>query len=256
MKLSIAIISFNEENNIGRTIQAVLPLADEVVVLDSFSTDRTVEIAAGLGARVYQQAFAGYIEQKNACLEKCGGEWVLCLDCDEVASPELLASIRQALAQPEPAAGYQVNRRTFYMGRLLKYAWQPDRKLRLVRCAANPRWSGNNPHDTLLVDGPVRKLAGDLVHYSYRDFSAHMAQTQRFAKIIAESYHARGKKSGFAALLFKPGFVFLKRLLLQRAALDGVPGLMAALSSAAYVYMKYGFLWELRQKEKRDKNKE
>ena len=250
MKLSVAIITLNEEENIARCIEAVRDLADEVVVLDSFSSDRTVEIARSLGATVFQQAFAGYIEQKNDCLDKCSGEWVLCLDADEVVSPELAESIRKVLNEESPdnlADGYIVNRRTFYLGRLLKYAWQPDRKLRLVRRAASPRWSGDNPHDRLEIDGRTARCRGHLVHYSYRDFNAHMEQTRRFARLIAQSYHSRGKKSGYAALLFKPPFVLFKRLVLQRAFLDGTPGLLAALSSAAYVYMKYAYLWELRE---------
>ena len=252
MKLSVAIITLNEEANIARAIGAVRDLADEIVVLDSFSSDHTVEIASGLGALVFQQEFAGYIEQKNDCLAKCSGEWILCLDADEVVSPELAESIRLAIGQPaipaapeSPLGGYVLNRRTFYMGRLLKHAWQPDRKLRLVRRAAAPRWSGDNPHDRLEINGKTRRLPGDLVHYSYRDFNAHMEQTRRFARQIAQSYHARGKKSGYAAILLKPPFVLFKRLFLQRAILDGTPGLMAAMSSAAYVYMKYAFLWEL-----------
>ncbi|MDR2893740.1 MAG: glycosyltransferase family 2 protein [Deltaproteobacteria bacterium] len=255
MKLSVAIISFNEEANIRRTLEAIRPLADEIVVLDSFSTDNTVSIARELGAQVFQAPWPGYIEQKNACLEKCNGEWVLSLDCDEVVSPELAESIRQAMNNPQKYAGFTLNRRTFYLGRLLCHAWQPDRKLRLVRRAASPKWTGDNPHDRLCVDGPLGHCHGDLVHYSYRDFSAHMAQTQRFAKQIAESYYAKGRKAGYADLLFRPPFVFFKRFILQRACLDGVPGLLAAVSSAAYSYMKYAFLWELWAEKDADKTK-
>lgn len=246
MKLSVAIITFNEEDNIARTIAAVRDLADEIVVLDSFSADRTVEIARELGAKVFQQEFAGYIGQKNDCMAHCSGDWILSIDADEEVSPDLAASIRAVMEAAHPAAGYVLNRRTFYMGKLLKYAWQPDRKLRLVRRSANPRWTGSDPHEHLEVDGKTEICRGDLIHYSYRDFDAHMAQTRKFARQIAESYHARGKKSGFAALLFKPCFILFKRLILQRGILDGVPGLMAGLSSAAYVYMKYAYLWEMR----------
>ncbi|MDR2051036.1 MAG: glycosyltransferase family 2 protein [Deltaproteobacteria bacterium] len=245
MKLSVALMSFNEEKNIRRTLEAVLPLADEIVLVDSFSTDKTTEIASSLGANIFREHWKGYVEQTNSCLRKCGGEWILILDCDEVASPELLESIKGILDLRFPCAGYLINRRTFYMGKLLKYAWQPDRKLRLVRRDAAPRCAGHNPHPVLRVDGKTGRCSGELLHYSYENFSAHMAQTQNLARQIAESYHRGGRKSGFCSLLFKPPLAFFKRFVLQRACLDGVPGLMAAVSSAVYAYMKYAFLWEL-----------
>jgi len=244
MKLSLAVMSFNEEANIRRTLESALPLVDEVVVVDSFSTDSTVEIAKSLGARVYQEPWKGYIGQTNSCLEKCRGEWVLCLDCDEVITPELAQSIRQALEKPE-AEGYTLNRRTFYLGRLLQYAWQPDRKLRLGRRDANLRCEGSEPHPVLKLEGRVARLSGDLVHYSYKDFGAHMAQTLNFARKAAASYYQQGRSAGWFALFFKPPFAFFRRYFLRRAFLDGVPGLLASFSSAVYVYMKYAFLWEL-----------
>ena len=246
MKLSVSLVSFNEEANIRRTLEAVRGIAGEIVIVDSFSTDDTVRIAREeFGATVYQHSWPGYEGQKNCCLEKCGGEWVLCLDCDEVVSPELAAAIKKVIDGPASAAGYTVNRRTHYMGRLLRHAWQPDRKLRLVKRNANPRWEGGDPHTVMGVDGRVEKLPGDLVHYSFKNFDAHMAQTKTLARQMAESNFAGGRRSGYAALLFKPPFLFMKRYFFQGAVLDGIPGLMAALSSAAYVYMKYAYLWEL-----------
>lgn len=248
MKLSLAVISFNEEANIGRALAPFAGLADEIVVLDSFSGDRTVAIAREMGAEVYQEPFAGYVAQKNSCLDKCRGRWVFCVDCDEAASPELVESVRRVLEADAAgsgglADGYLVNRRTFYMGKLLKYAWQPDRKLRLF-LREKGRWGGDDPHDTILLDGRKGRLAGDLIHYSYTDFEAHMAQTKNFARRIADSYYARGKKSGPFSILFRPPFVLFKRLFLQRAILDGTPGIIAAMSSALYSYMKYAYLWE------------
>lgn len=251
MKLSVSLVSFNEEANIRRTLEAVRDIADEIVIVDSFSTDATVEIAGEFGAKVTQRPWPGYHEQKNVCLEQCSGEWVLCLDCDEVVSPELLEAIKRVLDGPHRAAGYTVNRRTHYLGRLLRHAWQPDRKLRLVRRDANARWDGGDPHAYLAVDGPVATLEGDLVHYSYKNFDAHMNQTRVLARQMAENLYAKGKKSGAWALLLKPPFLFLKRYVAQGAVLDGVPGLIAALSSAAYVYMKYAYLWELWEEKKK-----
>jgi glycosyltransferase involved in cell wall biosynthesis len=249
IKLSICLLSFNEEGNIRRALESVLPLLDavpgELVVLDSFSTDRTVEIAEQLGARVFQEPWKGYVGQNNAVLAKCAGEWVLSLDADEEATPELLESVKKVLAAQNPAAGYVINRRSVYMGRLLAYAWQPDLKMRLARREANLRCTGNNPHPVLRVDGRLERCAGELLHYSYRDFSGHMAQTVNFARQRAESDYALGRRAGYGAMLFKPFFVFFKKFILKRAFLDGVPGLVSAFSSAAYIYMRQSFLWEL-----------
>ena len=244
MKLSLAVMSFNEESNIRRTLESALPLADEIVVVDSFSTDRTVEIAESLGAKVFREPWKGYIDQTNSCLEKCRGEWVLCLDCDEVITPELRESIRRALERPV-AEGYLLNRRSFYQGRLLKYAWQPDRKLRLARRDAALRCEGNNPHYVLKVQGRTARLDGDLVHYSYKDFGAHMAQTQNLARQTAEAYYRQGRTANLFTLLCRPPFAFFRCYFLRGAFLDGVPGFLAAFSLAVYVYMKYAFLWEL-----------
>ncbi len=249
MTLSAAIIAYNEEANIERVLTPLAGLADEIVVLDSFSTDATCKLAEAMGARVYQEPFAGYIAKKNSALAKCTGDWILSLDCDEVLTPELAASIRTAVSGPHPYAGYTLNRRTFYMGRLLKHSWQPDRKIRLVRRDANPRWGGYEPHDTLLVDGPVGELAGDLIHHSFKDFADHMRKTAAHAQSAARSYHAQGKRAGTAALLCKPIFAFFKKYLLQRSVLDGLPGLVAAGSGAAYTYMKYAFLLELQNRK-------
>jgi len=246
MKLSVALMSFNEESNIRRTLEAALPLADEVVVVDSFSTDRTVEIAESMGARVFREPWKGYIGQTNSCLEKCRGEWVLCLDCDEVVTTELRESIRRVLEQPT-AEGYLLNRRSFYLGRLLQYAWQPDRKLRLARKDASLRCEGSNPHPVLKVEGRIARLDGDLIHYSYKDFGAHMAQTQNFARQAAESYYRQGRTANLFDLFSRPFCVFFLHYFLRRAFLDGVPGFFAAFSNAVYVYMKYAFLWEMRQ---------
>jgi glycosyltransferase involved in cell wall biosynthesis len=249
MKLSLAVVSFNEESSIRRTLESALPLVDEIVVVDSFSTDKTVEIAESMGAKVFREPWKGYIGQTNSCLEKCRGEWVLNLDCDEVISPELEESIREALKRPM-ADAYLLNRRSFYLGRLLKYAWQPDRKLRLGRKSASLRCEGNEPHHTLKVEGRIARLAGDLIHYSYKDFGAHMAQTKNLARQTAETYYRQGRSACRLALLCKPPFAFFRHYVLRRACLDGVPGLLAALSAAFYVYMKYAYLWEMRRREK------
>ena len=244
MKLSVSIISFNEERNIVRTLKALEGLADEIIVVDSMSTDGTVALAESMGAKVFKEGWKGHIAQKNSALEKCSCEWILALDCDEIVTPELKISIKKAIANGRDYCGYTVNRRTFYMGKLLKYSWQPDMKLRLVRKSANPAWGGYDPHDVLYTDGKISKLHGDLIHYSFSSFADHMQKTLKHARIAAESYAGKNKKSGIFTLLFRPWLVLIKKLIFKRGILDGIPGIMAAFSGAVYVYMKYAFLWE------------
>lgn len=253
MKLSVAIITYNEQNNIRRTLEPLLDLADEIVIVDSFSTDQTIEIAQSMGAKVYQESWAGFIRQKNSCLEKCNGEWLLSLDADEVINPELKEAIQKVISDPAAKSGYYLNRRTFYMGKLLKYAWQPDRKLRLARRSANPAWTGTDPHETMTLDSPPARsdvLPGYLAHYSYSNFADHMERSSKYARGMAEQYLLRGKSSSLGKIMFKPPFVFFKRAFLQGAILDGAPGIIASISSAMYVYMKYAYLWELQKNRK------
>lgn len=254
MKLSIAMITLNEEANLPRTLAplAVLArsLAMEIVMVDSGSADKTLEIAREAGAKIYQEDWKGYVEQKNSAFEKCSGEWILNLDADEALTPELAEEIRARLERDDASiSGFSINRRTFYMGRLLRYAWQPDIRLRLVRRAASPRWTGRGVHESLKVDGKTETLANYLVHYSFKDFSTHMDATKKLARLGAESYHAQGRRAKASDFLIRPAFHLFKRLVLKRAFMDGVPGLMAAWSGAVHSYMKMAFLWELRNKK-------
>jgi glycosyltransferase involved in cell wall biosynthesis len=247
MKLSAALVTFNEEANIGRTLSALRGLADEIILVDSFSADHTVDIARGLGAKVFQEPWPGHVQQKNSALLKCSGDWVLSLDADEELTRELADAIERVLRVEDGTRGYLLRRRTFYLGRLLRYAWQPDLRLRLVRRDARPRWTGLNPHDRLEVEGPVRALPGYLIHYSFRDFAAHMENTKNHARTGAQSYYASGRRATALDLLCRPPLRFCKSFFWRKAFLDGLPGISAALSSAVSVYMKYAFLWELQK---------
>jgi glycosyltransferase involved in cell wall biosynthesis len=253
MKLSVSMTAFNVEHIIRRTLEPLTALADEVIVIDSFSTDKTPEIARAMGATVIQEPWAGYVAQKTSAMSKTRGEWILAMDSDEVLGEELMLAIRDVLEKDDPRVnGYFLNRRTFYMNRLLKYAWQPDWRLRLVRRAAKPYWYGNDPHDILGVEGKTARLPGWLVHYSYRDFSDHMRRTRDHAEDLARTYYKKGRKAGPLDVLFRPPFMLCKRLFLQGAFLDGMPGVMAAMSTAVYSYMKYAFLWEMNAKGGRE----
>ncbi len=245
LPLSVAIISFNEENNIRRTLESIAPFAAEIILVDSNSTDRTREIASEFGAKIYLEEWKGHIAQKNSALEKCSQEWILCLDCDEVVTPELVTSLSQAITTPQ-INGWKINRRTVYLGKTLQYAWQPDRKLRLVRRDSNPVWGGYNPHDVLFVEGMTGNINGELLHHSYRDIRQHFEKTVYYAYHTAVSYHAKGKKPSIGKLLFNPAFSFIRNYIFQRGFLDGIHGFIAAISAFVYVFLKYVFLWEMK----------
>jgi glycosyltransferase involved in cell wall biosynthesis len=246
LPLSVCIISFNEEENIGRTLESIEGIASEIIVVDSHSTDRTHQIAVDYGAVVFAEDWKGHIRQKNSALEKCNQPWILAIDCDEVVSPELKRSIAQKIKSPEIKA-YWLNRRSFYLGKLLKYAWQPDWKLRLVHKSSNPRWGGYDPHDALIIDGTTAKLEGDLIHFSYKDLRDHLERLVKYARIVADSYHRDGRKFHWYNLIINPISAFFKKYFIRRAFLDGIQGFFVSMSSFIYVFLKYTFLWEIEQ---------
>jgi len=250
LPLSVGIITLNEEENLPRTLKAIEDIASEIIVLDSGSTDRTVEIAKKFGAKVYKESWKGYKEQKNSLLKKCSQEWILFLDADEVVSKELKNSIINELKNPR-YDGYEINRRTYYLGKFLNYVWQPDFVLRLVRKSANPRWEGGNIHEHLKIDGKIGKLQGDLYHYTYKDLNDHFKKSLKYAKISAEEMHKKGKKFKFHKLIINPWWAFFRIYILNLGFLDGIRGLSVAMSYLFSTFLKYMFLWELENKEKK-----
>lgn len=249
--ISVAIVSFNEEKDIKKTLESIRDIAAEIIVVDSHSTDRTREIAKDFGAEVFEEDWKGYVGQKNSALQKCTQEWILSLDCDEVVTPELKSSIIDAISNPV-ADGYLINRKTVYLGRPLNYAWQPDWKLRLVKRGAMPRWGGYDPHDSLEIDGKIEKIRGDLLHYSYKDLHDHLTKLVRYARLSAQSYQKIGRRFSFLKLIFHPLGAFMKQFIIKRGFLDGFRGLIVAFSSFCYVFLKYLFLWEMERDVKRD----
>ncbi|WP_457640831.1 glycosyltransferase family 2 protein [Persephonella sp.] len=243
LPLSIALISFNEEDRIGDVLDAVHDIASEIVVVDSGSTDKTVDIARKYGAKVFLEKWKGYKDQKNSALEKCSQDWILFLDCDEVVSQDLKKSIIDAVQNPS-ADGYFINRKTVYLGKVLKYAFQPDWKLRLVKRSSNPRWEGGNVHEYLVIDGKTSKINGDLLHYSYRDIYDHFMKVVNYSKLSAEDMYKRGKKFSLLKLILNPWASFFKEYFLKKGFFDGIRGLIIAVSTLFYTFLKYIYLWE------------
>jgi len=245
--LAVCIITLDEEDRIGDCLASVA-WADDILVVDSGSTDRTVAIARERGARVIVRDWPGYVAQKNFALEQATADWLLCLDADERVSPQLAAQIQRAVAEaPGALAGYRMARKTFYLGRwILHGGWYPDWKVRLVR-RGRARWGGIDPHDRLEPEGPVGTLAGDLEHRTYRDIQDHLRTIDRFTSVAAGKQHERGRGGALAGMLFNAPAKFAKMYFLKAGFLDGLPGFIVAVLGSYYVFLKYAKLWELQR---------
>ena len=222
--LAVCIITRDEEDRIGDCLDSVA-FADEILVVDSGSTDRTVAIARERGARVIVRDWPGYAAQKNFAQEQVEAAWVLSVDADERVTPELAGQIRGLIAAaPDGIAGASVARRTWYLGRWIRHGgWYPDRKVRLAR-RGRGRWEGGHVHERLAIEGAVRALDGDLLHYSYRSMADHLRTIDRFTTAAAGALAARGARGAAVGMLVHPPLKFLKMYLLRAGFLDGMPG--------------------------------
>lgn len=249
MRLSVVIITFNEEKNIERCIRSVANVADEIIVVDSVSSDKTAEIARALGATVHLQPFLGYVEQKNFALDLASNEFVLSLDADEALDPNLVSSVLKA-KQDFQYDGYSMNRCTNYCGKFIRHgAWYPDRKLRLIN-KSKARWGGDNPHDKLILNegANIRHLPGDILHYSYNSIEEHVLQNNKFSTISADTLYKRGKRTGILNMVVNPLWAFILGYFLRRGFLDGFYGLVVALHVAHLSFLKHAKLY-LKQKK-------
>ena len=224
-KLSAVIITFNEERNIQRCIESLLPVADEIIVVDSFSTDRTEEICKLYGIKFFQNVFEGHIEQKNIALLKANHEWILSVDADEALSETLQKAIKKSLEAPQFDA-FAMNRLTNYCGKWVKYCgWYPDTKVRLVK-KNKAHWTGTNPHDKLELKekSQVCSLQGDLLHYSYYTKEDHFKQIEYFGNISAKELFLKGKNISVFLLYLKVITQFFKSYFVKMGFLDGKTG--------------------------------
>lgn len=246
IKLTVAIITYNEENNISRCINSVTSIADEILVVDSFSNDRTEEICLSLGARFVKNTFAGHIEQKNVALDLATHDYILSLDADEALSPELLLEIKK-IKMNFQKSGYRFNRLTNYSGKWIRHSgWYPDTKLRLAK-RDSVRWGGENPHDILQVKNceSIGFLKGDLLHYSYGSISDHVIQTDKFTTIAAKAAFKQGKKSSLFKIFTRPPLKFIRDYFLKRGFLDGRYGFVICCINSLYALLKYSKLHQL-----------
>ncbi len=239
-KLSVAIITFNEEKNIRRCLDSLSDIADEIVVVDSFSTDETKNICMEYDVCFSTHPFEGHIQQKNIAVDYCSHSMVLALDADEALSTALRSSILKEKAKGFPQMAYTMNRLNNYCGQWIKHSgWYPDKKLRLFH-KASAHWGGQNPHDKIvLTQGKAIHLKGDLLHYSYYHIDEHIAQAKRFSTVAANALFQKGKKSNLLHAIFKGGFKFFRNYILKLGFLDGKNGLIICKITATETYWKY-----------------
>jgi glycosyltransferase involved in cell wall biosynthesis len=250
---SVVIITFNEERNIGRCIASVKDLAGEVVVVDSGSADATRNIASEAGARVVVREWTNYSEQKNFANDLAQGAYILSLDADEVLTPELAASISEALATGATGA-YRCNRLTNYCGTWVRHGgWYPDAKVRLFP-KGMARWEGEHVHEVLRLDEglPITQLNGDLLHYSIESIADHRERIARYSKLQARKLMAKGRRPGAMERYFSPAFRFVQGYLFRGGFLDGAAGFHIARLSAWAVHRKYAELDQLLQAQSAD----
>jgi glycosyltransferase involved in cell wall biosynthesis len=249
MKITAAIITFNEESNIPALIANLKELVDEILIVDSFSTDKTAETARTLGARVILNKWTDYAKQKQFALEKSSNDYILTLDADERVSPELIKSILITKTTADLADGYLISRKAFYLGKWIKHSgWYPNRKIRLFNksCA---KWEGDFVHEHLFFQGSSKTLAGDILHYPYPDISKHIEKTNTYACLSARKLHESGRKFSILKLLLSPLFRIIRHFFLKAGFLDGIQGLVISILSAYYVFLKFLYLRELQSNE-------
>jgi len=252
LPLSLSIVSCDEEVNLRRCLASVAGLAREIVVVDSGSKDGTLEVARAFGARVVHQDWLGYRDQKNVALGLCTQPWVLALDCDEEVSLELREALVRFFESGDDGrfAGAEMARKVFFLGRWITHGdWYPDRKIRLF-LREKARWGGSPEHDRVeLTEGAVKRLEGDLLHYSFRDMAHYISKINGFADVFLERQKADGAEWSLVAAVFRPWWRFFRAYVLRRGFLDGFPGFWIAIATAFFAFVRYSRKYEDDQKE-------
>ena len=254
MTLSVVLITHNEERNLPRTLESVMPLVrdgkGELIVVDSGSTDRTVEIAQSYGAKVFIETWKGFAAQKNSAMDKASMDWVLQLDADEALEPELAAEIEVALRTDSTMKGFWIPRKNFFLGRWIKHGgFYPDRKLRLVRRGAG-RFEEYGAHPTMKVSGPSSKFSHALLHNAYPTLRGYIDHMNSYSSMGAEVAVAKGRRGfSFAEIVIRPALTFFYNYFIRLGFLDGREGLLLHLYHSVYVSWKYAKVWELARKK-------
>lgn len=244
MKLTVTVITYNEADHIAAALDSI-SWADEIIVVDSGSTDRTAEIARARATRVIVRDWPGYSAQKNFAADQASNEWVLSMDADERVTPALAEEIRQVLSREPAARGYRIKRVSHYLGRWIRTTdWSHDWQLRLYDRRAG-RWNGLRIHESFrLVQGEPAKLHGEMEHYAYRDISHHLQKIDSYTTLIAQQWEEEGRRSTPVHIAVHPILAFLRNYVLRAGIRQGAVGLIISLLNSYYVFLKFTKLWE------------
>ncbi len=241
--ISGCIVAMNEEDRIGDCVRS-LEFCDEVILIDSHSSDRTREIAAELGAVVVERDWPGFGAQKEFAIEHASNDWVLCLDADERVSAELRAEILALQERGFPGhQGWRMPRLSVYLGHWMRHgSWYPDAQLRLFDRRSG-HWGGNDPHDKVFLEGSLGRLRGPIHHYPYRSFDEHMQTIARYTTMMANGLARRGKRARLVDFTLRPAWRLFRYLVIQRGVLDGWRGILMGLLETHYTTLKYAKLY-------------
>ncbi len=252
MKLSAVVMTFNEESNIERCLSS-LDFADEIIVLDSFSTDRTVEIAKRFTDKVSQREFTTPSEQRAASVELSANEWVLVVDADEVVTSELAGQIRTAVESGKYDA-YRVPRINYFLGKRIRHCgWYPDYVTRLMR-KSKTTFPYRVLHEAPEIDGRIGTLTGHFIHYSYTNFNQLVAKTVTYARGAAKQKIIEGRRFQLSKLVFAPGLIFIKKYIIKQGFRDGIRGFLIATMQQIGTFLRYAMLWDMTRNKGEDKH--
>jgi glycosyltransferase involved in cell wall biosynthesis len=243
-KLSVTVITKNETANLRAALESV-QWADEIVIVDSGSTDDTVTIGRRFTDRVVVREWPGYVDQKNHAASLASHDWILSLDADERVTQDLGAEIRSVLSSAPAHAAFRMPRVTWHLGRWIRTTdWYPDYQLRLYD-RRSARWTGRYVHEAVSASGAVGNLRGDLEHRPYRDIADHLETIDRYTTYAARQMHEGGRRSGLAQMAGHPPLAFLRNYIAHGGIRDGAPGFIISGLNAYYVFLKFAKLWEL-----------
>ena len=245
-KISVTVITKNEAGDIAGALESVA-WADEIIVVDSSSTDDTVAIARRFTDHVIVREWPGYVAQKNDAAALASHDWIFSLDADERVTPALAAAIRATLEGEPAAAAYRMKRVSWYLGDWIRTTdWYPDEQLRLYD-RRKARWTGRYVHEAVTVDGPVGTIEGEILHYPYRDISDHLETIDRYTTSAARQMHEAGRRTSWLRIATHPCLAFLRNLIVRQGFRDGTTGLVISILNSYYVFLKFAKLWELQR---------
>jgi glycosyltransferase involved in cell wall biosynthesis len=246
-QISGVLITHNEEEKIETAIRSLQGICEEILVVDSFSKDRTPAICEDLGVLLLQREWKGYVHQKQFAVDSASNEWILSLDADEKLSPELRKEILEWKKTPSQHDGYVIPRLTYFLGRFIYHTcWYPDYQMRLFR-RSKGQWRGRRVHESVVVEGSKGKMKNSILHFTYASVSEYLAQLERFSSLVAADYFDQGRRASIGRLLFYPHVVFIKNYFLKKGFLDGIPGAVVSYLAAASTFFNYLKLWELQR---------